>query len=236
MWAALAAVAGAAINYFSNERTNAKNAQEAKNNRQFQEYMSNTAYQRGAADMEAAGLNRILALGQPASTPSGAQAVMQNPDIVSGAVAAASAKQMIDQSKAEERLINQRENESEATEALALENVLTTRTQGELNTALAGLAEANKGAAESTARLNNAKATQAEKLDPVYRGVNDVLNFLDDKFRSSAKDDGRGVLHSLGSSAKDFIEDKLNDAVEAVREKSRFFKENNKYRTNMRTD
>jgi len=41
--------------------------------------MSSTAYQRAAIDLDKAGLNRILALGSPASSPGGSTAVMQNP-------------------------------------------------------------------------------------------------------------------------------------------------------------
>nr|QJB19086.1 MAG: DNA pilot protein [Microvirus sp.] len=65
--------------YMGQQETNASNAQQASKQMDFQREMANTSYQRGVADMTAAGVNPMLAYAQGgASTPSGAMATMQN--------------------------------------------------------------------------------------------------------------------------------------------------------------
>ncbi len=67
-------VLGGLFSSSSAKRQNRMAIAEAQKQRDFQERLSSTAYQRAAKDLSAAGLNRILALGSPASSPGGASA------------------------------------------------------------------------------------------------------------------------------------------------------------------
>ena len=79
-WAAIA-------NTAAQSHANSKNQEQGGINRYFQERMSNTAVQRRMLDMKQAGINPILAGKYDASSPAGAQAVMQSTDIASAAQA-----------------------------------------------------------------------------------------------------------------------------------------------------
>lgn len=71
--------AGAAAQWYGQRQTNAANAQQAQQQMDFQERLSNTGYQRATQDMRASGLNPMLAYSQgPASSPGGAQAQIQS--------------------------------------------------------------------------------------------------------------------------------------------------------------
>lgn len=70
---------GGVLGFLGQDDANDSNREIAKENRDFQERMSNTSYQRAVGDMQKAGLNPMLAYSQGgASTPAGSTATMGN--------------------------------------------------------------------------------------------------------------------------------------------------------------
>lgn len=95
------AIIGAGAGLAGGMLSNSASAASTKKQMDFQYYMSKTAYQRAAKDLERAGLNRVLALGGPATTPPGAQTTFKDlgANMVQGMQAGAQASLTASQAK-----------------------------------------------------------------------------------------------------------------------------------------
>lgn len=119
----------------------------AKSQMRFQEHMANTQYQRAAKDLEAAGLNRIIAFGSPADSPGGAGYSMQKPDFNASSAADVNRKNSVFQ---RELMDAQRTNVEQSTN--------TGKAQESLFVDQAGAARAAAAASQSSADLNAVEA------------------------------------------------------------------------------
>lgn len=96
MSAMAAPLVGSAFDYYTDKASQ-------KRQMDFQERMSSTAYQRAVKDLEAAGLNPVMALGSPAGGASGASAKSDFAGGASSALQAQAIKSQIARTNAEVR-------------------------------------------------------------------------------------------------------------------------------------
>lgn len=182
---------GGFLGYEGAKKTNATNLNIAREQMDFQERMSNTAYQRSATDLQKAGLNRILALGNSASTPAGATATMQNPHAGTGAAF----------------------NAASARYRQSLENQLIQDQQDNV--------KSQTGLNNATARKVAAEAAQAEVMKSGFEYVNQYLpgffKKLDQFFGVGTAKQSQGFIDSGGlDPAFKLLDDTVNSAKGAV--------------------
>lgn len=159
------------------------NKSSAKDQMRFQERMANTAYQRAAKDLQAAGLNRIIALGNPAAAPSGAMGTMGPIDASAASAADVNRKTAVYQ---RELLQSQRDatDQSAATgkaqESLFDEQAHTARATAEAQRAAASVAEQD-------ARIKKVEAEWSEKTGIPTSTLNSSVGVAAGAIGSGAK-------------------------------------------------
>ena len=137
---ALGPIAGGIFNYMGASQQWRRHRKEARLNRDFQKYMSNTAVSRRMADMRRAGINPILAAKFDASTPAGAMAHASTNWAADAMAGASTAQDLRVKAETRKNMIAQRENINSNTrvnESVAMLNEVLAR-QGEAQIGLIG--------------------------------------------------------------------------------------------------
>ena len=114
---------GGLFGYKGAKKQNIASAQQAQQQMDFQERMSNTAVQRRMADLEKAGINPILAGSKEASSPGGAMAPVGN-KAQAAITAATSAQNLANLRRQEEILKETKFKERQAGTKILNENLL----------------------------------------------------------------------------------------------------------------
>lgn len=197
VWGAIAgaAISGAA-SYLGSRKRNQAQQQAADKQIEFQERMSNTAYQRAFADMRAAGINPILAAKTGgASTPPGTMPVFQDEigPAVNSALASAQGIADINLKRANTELVKAQATLSEALVPGASTIATLTKQAENLVNATTGI-------------IGKSEEGYKETLESMQSTLTDLFEKID-KMGGSAKQTIIQIKNEVSGKAKTFIEE-----------------------------
>lgn len=182
-------------NRIMNEQNNTAMREEAQRNRDFQERMSNSAYQRATYDMKMAGLNPILAAGGGgASSPSGSSAsqiASQAPDAGAAIAQAVTTALGITRLKKDVEVAEEQRKNIKADTA-------NKQTTNKLTSMTLPVAAAQAGADIQTAEANKKMAT----YDAVVHRVGEALGIAGSGIGKFFRGLGKGNYKSDSNSAR----------------------------------
>lgn len=193
--------------------TNQQNYWNMIGNQKFQADMSNTAYQRGTADLKAAGLNPALAyMSSQASTPSGSMSVSQAPRIENNLANAMSTAMDVARFKNETELAESQSNlntaNSAAAAASAKKSIADAISTHDENMRKAGMYPSQKQMSDIQSRLMKDYGETDKILDMVQKGASsashvvDVVAPLKKMFSTNKEKDGLWNLWKDSQKAK----------------------------------